>query len=261
MVNPQKVRAMTVKTLYSKLEERIPRELSMEWDNDGLMCAPDPESEVRRVLVSLDVTDEIVDYAINEGFDVILSHHPLIFKPLSALNYNNHVSKKVIKLIIAGVSVFSFHTRLDRLSGGVNDILADIIGLTDVQPFGDGLGRIGVLPEESDLDDFANSIKLQLQADAIRVSDAYNSVRRVAVVGGSGGDYIKDAIACGADTFVSGSIGYHDMEDSSELGINLIEAGHYFTEFPVTEYLQELISEISEDIYIEIADSNMTRLV
>ena len=252
---------MKVKELYERLEAIIPPTLSEEWDNDGLMCAPDPENEVRRVLVALDVTDEVADYAINEGFDVIISHHPLIFKPRKSLNYEDHISRKVIKLIIAGVSVFSFHTRLDKLEGGVNDILADAIGLSDVVPFGGGLGRIGTIDGEGSLDDFAYSVKLQLQADAIRISDAYNSPKRVAVVGGSGGDYIKDAIEVGADTFVSGSIGYHDMEDAPELGINLIEAGHYFTEFPVTEFLSGLIAEIDEDVYVEVADSNMSHLV
>ena len=143
----------------------------------------------------------------------------------------------------------------------LNDVLADAIGLKNVETVGDGLMRIGTLAEETDLEDFANSVKLQLQADSVRISDAYNSVRRVAVVGGSGGDYVREAVRLGVDTFVSGSLGYHDMEDAVELGINLIEAGHYFTEFPVTEFLVELVAEMDEDIYVEVADSNMTRLV
>ena len=90
---------MTVKELYEKLNERIPEGLREEWDNDGLMCSADSSTEVRRVLVSLDVTEEIVDYAIENGFDLIVSHHPLIFKPLSRLVEDAHISRKVIKLI------------------------------------------------------------------------------------------------------------------------------------------------------------------
>ena len=102
---------MTVKELYQKMSERIPENLSEEWDNDGLMCSSDTSADVRRALVSLDVTEEIVDYAIENGFDLIVSHHPLIFKPISSLTEDSNVARKVIKLISNNISVFSFHTR------------------------------------------------------------------------------------------------------------------------------------------------------
>ena len=253
---------MTVKEFYLKLSERIPESLSEEWDNDGIMCSRDLSSEVGRVLVTLDVTEQVVDYAINRDFDLIISHHPLIFKPISSLTEENHVANKLIKLMRANISVFSFHTRLDKVEGGVNDILADILGLKNVVPFGEGgLGRVGELSEECDLDDFADSVKLQLAADGIRVADACNSVKRVAVVGGEGKDFISDAIAAGADTYVSGNLSYHSMVDASEIGINLIEAGHYFTEFPVTEFLEQLARDIDGETYVEVVESNMIRLV
>ena len=90
---------MTIRDFYEKLAERIPESLSEEWDNDGIMCCADDNREVKRVLVSLDVTEEIVDYAIAEGFDLIISHHPLIFKPLESVTLENHIARKVIKLI------------------------------------------------------------------------------------------------------------------------------------------------------------------
>ena len=96
---------MTVRELYEKLSARIPEELSESWDNDGIMCCSDDYREVERVLVALDVTDEVVDYAIDNGFDVIISHHPLVFKPISSVNPDNHISRKLIKLIKADVSV------------------------------------------------------------------------------------------------------------------------------------------------------------
>ena len=228
---------MNVKKLYEKLSELIPDELREEWDNDGIMCAADYSAEVNNVLITLDVTEEIVDYAISRNFDLIISHHPLIFKPLTRLTEDNHVARKVIKLLANNVSVFSFHTRLDRVGGGVNDILADAIGLRDVQPFGDGLGRIGTLPDEMILDDFAETVKERLGADGVRFADAYNPVKRVALVGGDGKGYVNAAIEAGADTYLSGRIGYNVMEEASDLGINLVEAGHYFTEFPITSYL------------------------
>ena len=253
---------MTVKELYGKICKKIPEELSCEWDNDGIMCAPDLSREVNKVLITLDVTEEIVDYAIEREFDLIISHHPLIFKPLSHITEENHVARKVIKLVSNNVSVFSFHTRADRVSGGVNDILAEEIGLKDAVPFGeDGLGRIGTLPEESELEPFCEDVKLALGADSVRYSDGYNSVRRVAVVGGDGKDYVRDAIAAGADTYLSGRMSYNVMEEAADMGINLVEAGHYFTEFQVTSFFAKILLEIDDGVCVEIADSNMIKLI
>ena len=253
---------MTVKKLYDKLCERIPSELSCEWDNDGIMCSPDFSAEVNSVLITLDVTEEIVDYAISRKFDLIISHHPLIFKPLDRITEENHISRKIIKLVSNNVSVFSFHTRADKVAGGVNDLLAEAIGLIDVLPFGeDGLGRIGNLPEERELEDFAADVKLQLAADSVRYADAYNTVKRVALVGGDGKDYVKAAALAGADTYISGRLSYNVMEEASDMGINLVEAGHYFTEFPVTNFFSELVSSIDGNAYIEIVDSNMIKIV
>ena len=253
---------MTVKTLYEKLCERIPESLSCDWDNDGIMCAADTSADVNRVLIALDVTEEVVDYAISRNFALIISHHPLIFKPVSKLTEQNHISRKLIKLISNNVSVFSFHTRADRVSGGVNDILADYVGLTNAVPFGeDGLGRIGELPEERELEHFAEDIKLQLGADTVRFADAYNAVKRVAIVGGDGKDFVSAALEAGADTFLSGRLSYNVMEEAADMGINLIEAGHYYTEFPVTEFFSNLVSSFDPNAYIEIVDSNMIKLI
>ncbi len=253
---------MTVTELYKKLCQYFPEDLRCEWDNDGIMVCPDSSAEVKKVLLSLDVTEEIVDYAIDQGFDLIISHHPLIFRPLSSISEENHVSRKVVKLIANAISVFSFHTRADRAAGGVNDRLAEILGLTNTEPFGeDGLGRIGMLTEEYELEVFADAVKLALGADSIKVADGYNSVRKVAVVGGDGKDFVSDALKMGADTYVSGRLSYNVMEEAADMGINLIEAGHYFTELPITERFSEIIARLDADIYTEIADSNMIRTV
>jgi len=253
---------MTVKELYLKLEEKIPVELREEWDNDGLMCSADSSDEVLRALVVLDVTEQIVDYAIEYNFNLIVSHHPLIFKPLNAINDDNHVARKVIKLLESGVSVFSFHTRADKVVGGVNDRLADLLGIYDTKPFGEGeLGRIGNIDETTALEDFAYRVKQATGSDVLKYSDGFNNVLRVAVVGGDGKDYVRDAIAEGADTYISGRIGYNVMEEAAELGINLIEAGHFFTEQPVTEFFRELLLNEDPDMYVEIADSNMIKYI
>ncbi len=253
---------MTVQEIYDALSERIPESLREAWDNDGLMCSADTNTEVRRAIVTLDVTEEVVDYAISSGMDLILSHHPLIFKPICSLTENDHIARKVIKLIQNNISVISLHTRADKVEGGVNDILAEIIGIKGAKPFGEGdLGRIGTLDEELTMEDFSYLVKGLLDCDSVRVADAYIPVSRVAVVGGDGKSFVKDALLSGADTYISGRIGYNVMEEAVEMGINLIEAGHFFTEQPVTSFFQSLLNRLDHNMYIEVINSNNIRSI
>ena len=253
---------MTVGEIYAKICERIPEELSEDWDNDGLMCVSDSSIEVKRALITLDVTENIVDYAIAHGIDLILSHHPLIFKPLKSLTEDSHIARKVIKLLKNDVAVISLHTRADKVDGGVNDQLCEILGIKNTVPFGEGfIGRIGTLDEEMTMEDFSYLLKGLLSCDGVKVSDACIPVQRVAVVGGDGKDFVKDALALGADTYVSGRIGYNVMEEAEEMGINLIEAGHFFTEHPVTSFFQSLLMRMDNDMYVEIVDSNVIKLI
>lgn len=238
---------MTVNNFYNELSNLYPQTLSSSWDNDGLMCCPDPDREIKKVLVSLDATMDAINFAIEGGYDLILTHHPLIFKGLKALNSNDIVGRRVLAAVKAGISVISLHTRLDAGEGGVNDTLANLLSLTDVQPFGDldnpTLGRIGTT-DVSSPEDFAKKIK---DATGVPAVNAYvcRPVSRVAVVGGGGGDLIGDAKRAGADTLVTGESGYNKSLDAGEDGINLFIAGHYFTEMPVCEKLKKLTEEIT----------------
>lgn len=251
---------MNVKELYEKFTQIMPESDREAWDNDGLMCSPDLSREVSRVLVTLDVTEDVIDYAIKADIDLIVSHHPLIFRPLSAIHEDNHVARKVLKLLEGGISVFSFHTRADKAAGGVNDTLCDLLGIFDAEIFGEGdIGRVGNLSEECSLEDFVYRIKQTLGSDMVRYADGFNSVSRVAVVGGDGKDFVKDALLAGADTYLSGRISYNVMEEAAEMGINLIEAGHYYTEQPVTDFFQELLVEFDPNMYVEIVHSNVIK--
>ena len=253
---------MTVKQLYKFLNGKIPPSLSCDWDNDGLMLCPEPERQVRRVLIALDATGEVADAAIEGGFDVIVTHHPFIFKGLKAINDDNYISEKAIKLIRAGISVFSFHTRLDALDGGVNDILALELGLENVESFGEeGIGRIGDLCDEQSVEAFAFRVKQWLDAPYVNLADAGKECRRVAVLGGSGDDDIGAAMAAGADTFVSGELKYHSMTDAPEMGINLIEAGHFYTEDPVLRVFEHLVTSADPTIDCDIMYSNRIKAI
>lgn len=255
---------MTVRELYAFFNEKIPPSLSCTWDNDGMMCCPDPDAPVSRVLVALDITQEVVKCAIDGGYDLILSHHPLIFSPLRALNHDDPIAKKLIALIRGGVAVFSFHTRLDAVEGGVNDLLAERLGLCNVTPFGadgEAIGRIGELPQSVTLTAFAEAVKQATGAPFVTISDATRPVRRVAVLGGSGSDDVIPAICAGADTYLSGELKHNWLTEAPERSVNLIAAGHFYTENLVCERLRELALTSDPTLTVDLIDSNPTTAI
>lgn len=248
---------MTVSELYRILNEKIPPSLSCEWDNDGLMCCPEPEREVRRVLVCLDATAKMAEKAIAGQFDVILTHHPLVFHKLPALDPADPVAGKLIRLARAGVAVMSFHTRLDAVRGGVNDALAQALGLIDAEPYGEeGIGRVGHLPAPVPFAEFTEQVKRALNVPCVVATDAGKPVYRVAVLGGNGSDDVRLTEATGADTYLTGEIAHHHLTDAPERGMNLIAAGHFHTENPVCKVLAGMVRELDPGIAVEIAESN-----
>ena len=250
---------MNVKALYEQFNERIPRALSCDWDNDGLMCCPDPKREVRRVLVALDITAAVAEKAIAGGYDLVVSHHPLIFSPLRALDPADPVAKKVIRLLLGGVSAMSFHTRLDAVEGGVNDVLAKALGLCEVTAFGpegEAIGRIGSLPAPVSLEAFAKTVKKATGAAMLQYASAGLSVQRVAVLGGSGASDVGAAFRAGADTYVTGELKHNNLTDAPERGMNLIAAGHFHTENLICNRIRELLLEMDATLDVDLICSD-----
>lgn len=247
---------MTVEQIYKHLCTFAPAALSAEWDNDGIACCVDKTRAVRRVLVALDATEQAVNTAIDGGFDLLLTHHPLLFKGVKELTPDHTVPRKLLRLAASGVTAMSFHTRLDAAKGGVNDILAETIGLCDVRPFGpegEEMGRIGTLKKAMSAKKCAGTVCEKLGVSAVLLAGEA-TVKTVAVLGGEGGDFVGAAIAAGADLFLAGRIGYHRMLDGAEEGIALIEAGHFATEVAVCHKLAALVKEADPTIEVEILD-------
>ena len=254
---------MTVIELYNKLSEIIPTSLSCPWDRDGLESCPEPQREVKKGIISLDVTNEVIDKAISDGADVIISHHPLFFGGLGNVNALTFDGARAVKLAKNNIATMSFHTRLDALKDGVNDTLARIIGLSDIEVIGDDrIGRIGNLREEMDAVDYARFVKSALsygegdKEASVSLSPAGRPVKRVALIGGGGGDFIRLAAENGADTYVTGDMKYHELLSASDFKVNLITAGHFFTEYPVCEFLLSTIEEICPDAEVKKVFSN-----
>ena len=253
---------MNVKELYSYLDELFPGSLSCEWDNDGLMYAAELSKEVKRILVTLDVSETAVEYAAKNDFDVIISHHPLIFKPLKSIRADRN--SKIVNIIKNDIAVMSFHTRLDAADGGVNDNFAELLELSNVMPFGpDGemMGRVGDLCTEMSIDGFANKLKSALGCEKVLVASAGSPVKKVALLGGDGKDFVRSAILCGADTYVTGRMSYNIMVEAREMGINLVEAGHFYTEDHICERIRKIIADLSPDIYTEHFSSNDIKII
>ena len=254
---------MTVKELYEKLCGVIPTSLSCEWDRDGLECCPEPDREVKKIIISLDVTGEVIESAEKEDADVIISHHPIFFGGLNNVNALTVDGAKAVRLVKANIATMSFHTRLDALGGGVNDILASLVGLENVETVGDeGICRIGELEKETDVVSFAKAVKDALSSGGreheahVVVCSAGRPVKKVALVGGSGGSDIKLAAASGADTYLTGELKHHERLMAEDINMNLLAAGHFFTEYPVCGFIEKTVKEICSEAEIKTVFSN-----
>ncbi len=230
---------MTVQTIYDFLNTYCPFELAEEWDNPGLNVG-NQNRPVSKVLLALDVTLDVIDYAKQMGADLILTHHPVIFEPLTNLNDSTAEGARVLALAQSGLAHIACHTNLDAACGGVNDVLAGLCGLTDVQPVA-GLGRMG--KTDTTLAQLAEQLKAALPANTCVGVCCKQQVRRVAVIGGSGGSLIPQIAAEGCDTLVTGEAKYSQLLSARELGVNVLVLGHYETEYPVLAPLADALAK------------------
>lgn len=237
--------------IYDYLKELAPLELQMDFDNSGFQLGR-LDAEVNRALLALDVTEEVVGEAIELGAQLIISHHPLIFSKLRSI-----MDTKLLRLAENRIAVISMHTNLDIAAGGVNDVLITLLGARADGPFDpDNCGRVGELPEAQQFDSFLRFCKTALDSKGLRYYDAGRPVKRLAVMGGSGGDYIGCAAEKGCDTYVTADIKYHQFLEAKELGINLIDGDHFCTENPVIPSLCEKLRHEFPDVCFTVSASH-----
>ncbi len=229
-----------VKDVAGYLEERVPSALKMDFDNVGLLCGF-PDREVTRVLVALDATGEVIDEAGEWGAELIVTHHPLIFHPLRRVLVTDEVGGHVASLLQKGISVISLHTNLDIVDGGVNDALSAAIGAAVREKL--PCGRVAELPGEEGMDAFLARVRKALGTEGLRYYDAGRKVRRIVLCGGAGSDLVGEARALGADTLLTGEVKYDQWLTGREMGVNLVDAGHFCTENVVTPVLAEMVRE------------------
>lgn len=220
---------LTVSQVYDFINERAPFETQVAYDNSGLLVGA-PDREVTGVHFALDVTNAVIDEAIANGANLIVTHHPMMFSPIKRLVETDYQARLLCRLIREGVSLISAHTNLDQAAGGINDVLAQRIGLTDVQ--GEGFVRVGALPSPMTAGELAGHIGASL-GDVVRVmGDPSAVITRVGMCSGSGGDEWPAAAAMGAQAFLTGEAKHHFALEAADAGVVLLEAGHHATEEP-----------------------------
>ncbi len=243
----------TVGDILAFIETLAPRSLKMDWDNVGLNCGS-KAAPVRKILVALDPFEHVCREAVDIGADLLVTHHPLIFRPLPMVTDEAAITRGLISLIKHDISHICAHTNLDCAPGGVNDVLAAVLGLENVEPLGayGGMMRCGYVPEQS-LEQFLGFVKERLHCEGLRYCDGGKQVHKVAVGGGSCSDGLYDTILAGCDTFVTADAKYNCFWDAKEQGLSLIDAGHFHTENPVVSMLAEKISAAFPEIQVEIS--------
>lgn len=243
----------TVKDVFNHLNNLADVKLAEKWDNVGLMLGSN-NNEVSRVLVCLDVTTNVVEEAIAKNVNLIVSHHPLIFKPLKNIDYTTDFKSRIIRNLIKNdISVISFHTNLDSATLGLNDYLAKILKLNEIQVLFEhsldntaGLGRIGKLNKPMKLSDFITYIKNSFSLETVSaIIGDEKEISTIALLGGSGADFIYTLPE--VDAYLTGDVGYHAALDAIEMKKNIIDVGH-FTENLVKDLLLDYISELNVEV-------------
>lgn len=249
----------SVKEIYGYLDTLAPFSLQESFDNAGFLVGRG-EAQVTKVMVSLDITEAVVEEAVGAGCQLIVAHHPILFHPARSITDSDPTGRCLLALTENRVAVICAHTNLDAVAGGVNDALAQKLGLTEIgqlrqegvdangNPY--GIGRVGTVKEYPCAVDFAAFVRDTLGARGLRLEDAGMPVRRVAVGGGACGDMLFDAVARGCDTFVTADVKYNIFLDARALGVNLIDAGHFSTENVVCPVLANWLKQGFPDVEV-----------
>lgn len=253
----------TAKDILTYLETLAPAYMKESWDNVGLLCG-DAAAPVHKILVALDPFEGVCREAKDIGADLLITHHPLIFQPPKAITTQTSVGRSILTLCASGISAINAHTNLDCANGGVNTVLAQTLGLSDIQvitPGGTdaegnpwGLLRMGTC--DATLPEFLSLVKQTLGCEGLRYVDGGKRVHKVAVGGGACAGGIREAYDAGCDTFVTADVKYNQFWDAKDFGMNLLDAGHFQTENPVIPVLAAKIAAAFPEITVKISETH-----
>lgn len=236
------------------IEKAAPQSLALDWDNMGLLVRCD--DKIRRVLIALDVTHAVIDEAIENNCDMILAHHPVIFEPIKSISCKDTQGSFLMRLIKEGISLYAAHTSYDIAKGGINDILCQKLGLTGIETVKideiDFL-RTGYLTQACDKEKLVNHVKKAFGIKCLKISQINcGIIDKVAVVGGSGGDFIISAKKAGAKVLITGEAKHHHYIEAEAQGVLLIEAGHFNTERYFTQEIFLSLQSCLNDVQLPL---------
>lgn len=257
-----------VKDVANLIENFAPKFLKEDYDNVGLMVG-DMDKSVKKVMISLDCKLETIEEAKSKDIDLIITHHPLIFKKPSKIVKGDLQGDKIIRLIKNNISLYSCHTNLDSAENGINEAIVKLLGFNEstiiekskVKNFENaGIGRIVTLDNELSALDIISLVKDKLNISDLRAATSDRKIKKIAVINGSGQDFFEEAKNLGADCIITGDTTYHFVSDYNEMGITIIDAGHFNTENIIFLNIMKSIlakfvdieviqSETSEDVY------------
>lgn len=236
---------MQVQSLLDYFEKKFPLENQEPWDNSGLQWG-NTDHRLTGIVVALDFSSDVVTFAEKLHYNMIITHHPPIFKPLHSLDLKDPRINAIVRSLSLNQIVYSAHTNLDLGHGGVNDALSARLGLINTKAFGSPLfGRYGYI-EPMDMDDFLAHVKTSLNVEALMFYGQADRIQKVGIAGGAGSDLIGSALDLQLDALITGDIKYHEGELAHRSGLLLVDAGHYETEFPVLQDVKRMLEEISK---------------
>lgn len=255
----------SVSDIYKYLEDYAPNYLAFERDNVGLIVGR-ADKKVNKVLLTLDVDENVADEAVEKGCDMIISHHPLMFNPIKHLTSESPMQRAIMTLISNDIPLFSAHTNLDCVHGGLNDYLAEKLGIVSksvVEVCGEykgheyGFGRVGEIPAEITLKDMIENVIDSLKISGVKyVGELNKKVKKIVVNCGGGADEMNWCINNNVDLFITGDVKYNPARDAYENGMYVIDAGHFETEYIVKELFENILSEKFSDVEFIKSEEN-----
>jgi len=274
---------MTLKFIIDIIEEFAPPAIQESWDNSGLIIG-DQSREVTKILLALDCTPEVVESAVNMGAELVITHHPLIFKGIKRIEKQTNVGKAIINAIKNDIAIYSVHTNIDKILRGVSGLMAERIGLKNVEILSRdrdrgyvsaepvmeegnrkateiGLGVVGDMESPMGVEEFCSMVKDRFSLKILKTSKPIEGkISRVALCGGSGGPHIDEARLSGAQVYISGDISYHNF--FCEDGFMIVDIGHYESEIGVLELLSDILSKKISNFAVHIENgANPTHYV
>lgn len=252
---------MKLKEIIRKIENKYPLNLAYDWDNVGLMVG-DFDSDIKKIMTVLEANESVIDEAVDKNIDLIVTHHPFIFGKMNRITTENLKGKLIHKLIKNNISIYSMHTNFDIAFEGLNDYFMDIMEFKNIKVLDKidsnkdycdgkvyGLGRIGELENSITLKELCNKLKNTLKADSLKVvGNLEKEISKVSVVTGSGSEFAKLALKEGADVILTGDVKYHEAQDILDMGMNLVDCGHFDSEDIFKDVMSDFLKNEFKDI-------------